>query len=87
MEDEVEAPVGEGREVPHVALDGLYVERLPLGDEPVLRQLLWRVVEHGHVGARGGEGRGLLASAGGEAEDVGARHLGEPRPRDGLLCP
>src|SRR5918997_1558668 len=42
VEDEVEGLVGEGREVPHVALHGLDLERLPLGDERVLRELLWR---------------------------------------------
>src|SRR5919107_554476 len=85
VEDEVEALVGEGAEIPHIALDGLNVQRLPLGNEPVLRQLSGRVVEHGDVGPRGGERRGLLASSRGEAENVGARHLGEPRPRNVLL--
>ena len=81
MEDEVEAPVGESREVPHVALDGLQVERLALGDEPVPRQLRRRVVQHGHVGARRREDGALLPAARGEAEDVGAVQVREPRPR------
>jgi hypothetical protein len=85
VEDEVEATVGEGGEIPHITLHCFEIQRLPLGHEPVLRQLSGRVVEHGDVGPRGGEGRGLLASSRGETENVGARHLGEPLPRHVLL--
>jgi hypothetical protein len=63
MEDEIEALVGEPREVGHVALDRLQDERVALGDELVLPQLPRRVVQHGHVRARRREDGSLLPTA------------------------
>ena len=84
VEHEVEAPVGERREVAHVALNGPQAERLAFGDEPVLRQLRRRVVEDGHLRSRGREDRALLPAAGGEAQYVCALHLREPSLRNRL---
>jgi hypothetical protein len=84
MEDEVEAIVGEPREVGHVALDRLQIQHLALGDEPVLAELPGRVVKHGDVRARRREDRPLLPATRGETQDIRPSKIGEPVTRDRL---
>jgi hypothetical protein len=79
VDDEIEAPVGEGGEISHIALDKREAEAMPLRDGSILRQLPRRVVEHGHRRAGGGQDGALLPAARGEAEDVATFQIGEPR--------
>jgi hypothetical protein len=72
VDDQVEAAVGEHGQVGHVALDVLDREPLPVGDEPVLRELIRAVVEDRDVRPGGGQDRPLLPPAAGETQHVDA---------------
>jgi hypothetical protein len=86
VEDEIEAAVAEGAQVPHVAEHGPDGQAVPGGHLLVAGELPGRVVEHGDVRARGGEHRSLLTAAGGEAEHRGPLDAGgEPVAGHGLV--
>ena len=60
MEDQVEAGVGEGRQVGHVAFNGADVEPIPLGHLAITGKLARRVVVDRHLRAGRGQDRPLL---------------------------
>jgi hypothetical protein len=76
VKHQVERGIVERAQVAHVAEHRAQLEAFAIGDEPVLLELLRRVVEHGDVRARRGEHGPLLAAAGSKAQHVGALHVG-----------
>src|SRR5262245_14008561 len=84
MEDEPEPAVREGRQVPHVPLNGPDFQPFTLSNEPILGQLPGGVVQGRDGSTNGGEDRGLLASPRRQAEDFQAIQVREPVTRDRL---
>jgi hypothetical protein len=84
VDDQIKAGVGEGRQIAHVALDGLELEAFAPGDLAVALELGRRQIEGGDRGARGGEQRPLLSPGRGQAEDPLAGEIAVPVARHRL---
>lgn len=81
MEDHIEAVVGEGVQIAHVALHRTQLQSITCRDPAVLLELAIGQIEHGHLRAGRRQHRCLLATARGQAQDAAAAHITEPVQR------